>query len=60
MMVRWANDCVLKANATKILVNVGEMLVNDCEMSAGSYTNFITIDEHFPSLTSIAPSSRAF
>ena len=40
MMVRWANDGVLQTNATKTLVNDGEM-------SVGSYTHFTIIDENF-------------
>ena len=51
MMVRWANDGVLQANANKMLgydgemlVNDGEMLVNDGEMSKWSYTHFTIID----------------
>ena len=35
------NDGLLQANATKILVNDGEMLDNDGEMSVWSYTHHI-------------------
>ena len=63
MMVRWANDGVLQANATKMLVNDcemlvhdgemlvndGEILVNDVEMSIWSYTHFTLINEHLSS-----------
>ena len=40
MMVGLANHGVLLTNATK-------MLVNDGEMSAGLFTHFTIIDEHF-------------
>ena len=44
MMVKWANDGLLKANATKMLVNDVEMLINDGEMSIWSYTHYTIID----------------
>ena len=43
MMVKWAYDGLLQANASRMLVNDGEMLVNgvnDGDMSAWYYTNF--------------------
>ena len=58
MMVRWANDGVLQANATQMLGNDvemlhndGEMLINDGEMSIWSYTHFTIINEHFSSIS---------
>ena len=44
MMVKWANDFLLQANASKMLFDDGEMLVNDGEMSIWSYTHFTIID----------------
>ena len=44
MMVKWANDGLLKANATKMLVNDVEMLINDGEMSIWAYTHYTIID----------------
>ena len=41
MMVRCANDGVLEAYVTKRLVNDGEMLVDDGEMSVGSYNKIV-------------------
>ena len=50
MMVKWANDGILQANDSK-------MLINDGEMSEWAYTHFSIIGEHFTILTRFIHSS---
>ena len=47
MMVKWTIDGLLQDNASKMLINDDEMLVNYGEMSVWSYTHFTIIAEHF-------------
>ena len=58
IMVKWTNDGLLQANASKILVNDGLMLANDGEMSAWSmiiyaFHHHCIIASNSPSLISI-------
>ena len=46
MMIRWANDGVLRANSAKMLANDGEMLVNTGEMNVNVFNDFTIINEH--------------
>ena len=44
MMVKWANDGLLQANASKMHNADGEMVFNDGEKGIFSYTHFTIID----------------